>query len=1396
MEDHLDQASFEVDAPRQLQEFAPLSYILNRIPTKAQKGFSTIKIELISIDVTKEYIALGSNIGLIFLFDRKKETLQRLNCDAKNGSITSVKMLNSLDYMVAAGTSSGLVCVFQMPSILPGRVKQLQKYTVDSLHKSSVTSIAWSSNGMKIFTGDQDGVVVLTEMDYSKKQSQSSVIMKEGYEIVQLSYAHMALVVSTKLRSVIYKDSVGIQIGQKERKALGNFGASFTKCLCKPADAIIYAARPGLRLWKAKLDGSVDSTLMFKDSINQKRRALALLSSTLVVRSPSKAIESQFGPILIYGEDQVITWDISGIYILDPNTGSVLGAHDNIGFILDIATYEDEIFVLRTGANRCVIRIAQNPEKPPIFAPEYRHGLNASPSQRSSRSSSLSPVARQLDHLSHRGSPLAFIPTNIFGKISPSGQHSPLMTQSVAQPVAKEGQQSPGGGTRPTSHSVSGALGGDRRAMSSSAFRSIDSTEETPWTPRRASESSATTLPPIVRLESDDLLQIEITEAPVVIAPNTDDGREESNDIVAKDEKDFGKVDDKFAAVIKQEFEEDIVFQAAVRKPKKKKKAKEKESKGSAATSPAVNRKLETHELSQMTESTDSKEVLEPTESSSDQSAKVANDDKTDIPSKMDKEMKVEEKNEAEVDHPIPSHPDMSLPLKTDAENSRSEEVVPDLLSPLECKIVGGKVVMHKTNSITSECDQERRDSSHGRKESTGSMNRTESAGSPGSYGEQSSRGKLVHDASVDDIYTKYRHRSDSQGSVTEIDYVSEYQSQMSELSIGSTSATGVSHLLSDNWTEFTAPGNIQSLAVSSKHIWIVDKSERVFYSGHNQPSLNWKRDEDVYGVRQIAVSPDGNIVWKLKKNGSVFVGTKITPKTPMGLKSEEVLRDVAYIAVEDKSAWYIKNNGGIMMQKGLSKERPFFQSIKIDCHATLIEIVCCYGVVWGLTDEGRVLVRLGIDAYCPEGTNWVDIESPVCDTVLCCLAFGEENTAWALDIVGRMFFKTGVTMDNPMGEGNWWQVSLSEYIMQDATALDIFKALREILDPHYLASAIYGQKGGLVVSGMGGVGIWICPDFKNVIHVSRGVLIGHSWSLAAPAGLAPSMRWAHVCAQQVDGQQGLVWAQQPNGEIVYISVENKSCTTAAIPGLHIPLACCSVAKDAVWALCEDGKIYVRSGIATHCPWGFSWIELDLAQLADKQIVYVSAGMMNVWSVDSEGTIYLRIGVTAAENQVMNPVWVPVDGAPQSGAQFVKVFTGPEDRKVWAIDNKKTVYVRIGITDTMPLGTDWISVPGTSAEHMTISKDMVWALSPSGEVLARYGLTDQDCVGNYWKKIPGIFSQISASPHNDLWAITKEGQLYERTTGSFIPLRHQRLDSRLRTISAGSDVSEGDWELV
>ena len=35
--------------------------------------------------------------------------------------------------------------------------------------------------------------------------------------------------------------------------------------------------------------------------------------------------------------------------------------------------------------------------------------------------------------------------------------------------------------------------------------------------------------------------------------------------------------------------------------------------------------------------------------------------------------------------------------------------------------------------------------------------------------------------------------------------------------------------------------------------------------------------------------------------------------------------------------------------------------------------------------------------------------------------------------------------------------------------------------------------------------------------------------------------------------------------------------------------------------------------------------------------------------------------------------------------------------QVWTIDNRRQVYVRTGITDTMPIGTEWKHVPGNNA---------------------------------------------------------------------------------------------------
>lgn len=64
-----------------LQEWAPMSDLLNKIPSKTQIGLFSHDVSLTCIDILPEFIALGSNIGIVYWYDRKKKDLQRLRCE-------------------------------------------------------------------------------------------------------------------------------------------------------------------------------------------------------------------------------------------------------------------------------------------------------------------------------------------------------------------------------------------------------------------------------------------------------------------------------------------------------------------------------------------------------------------------------------------------------------------------------------------------------------------------------------------------------------------------------------------------------------------------------------------------------------------------------------------------------------------------------------------------------------------------------------------------------------------------------------------------------------------------------------------------------------------------------------------------------------------------------------------------------------------------------------------------------------------------------------------------------------------------------------------------------------------------------------------------------------------
>lgn len=66
-----------------LREWAPLSDLFSRLPSRAKHGLFYQDVKLTCVDVLPEFLALGTNLGIVYWYDRKKKDLQRLRCEVK-----------------------------------------------------------------------------------------------------------------------------------------------------------------------------------------------------------------------------------------------------------------------------------------------------------------------------------------------------------------------------------------------------------------------------------------------------------------------------------------------------------------------------------------------------------------------------------------------------------------------------------------------------------------------------------------------------------------------------------------------------------------------------------------------------------------------------------------------------------------------------------------------------------------------------------------------------------------------------------------------------------------------------------------------------------------------------------------------------------------------------------------------------------------------------------------------------------------------------------------------------------------------------------------------------------------------------------------------------------------
>ncbi|XP_011184188.2 WD repeat-containing protein CG11141 [Zeugodacus cucurbitae] len=372
-----------------IREWAPLTDIMEKIPLRMIRalGIFPADLNITCVDAISEFIALGSDAGIVFWYDRYTGELQKLRTEFP-ARITCVKIVNSVEYMIAAGNGSGQVSVFQIQKQLPpdlnlvapcARAKPIERYNIRDLHSCAISCVEWSKNGMKLYSGDRQGVVVLTEFDFQAHISKATEILSEAYEIVQLSVCQSYLLVSTLYRSIVCQFTTATgqwqvtQVGKKDRKVLSDCGGIFLKQ--QNSRPFLICGRPGLRFWIADAEGNVEKTLLFREAVarsptweipilNPKSMGGERSTTSYTNVADSDEINRSFGAIRLYKGDEklIVTHDESTLYLLNLDRLRVEAVARGFRKILDFCVCDKEIFVLE--GSRSLLRLAPKPEKP------------------------------------------------------------------------------------------------------------------------------------------------------------------------------------------------------------------------------------------------------------------------------------------------------------------------------------------------------------------------------------------------------------------------------------------------------------------------------------------------------------------------------------------------------------------------------------------------------------------------------------------------------------------------------------------------------------------------------------------------------------------------------------------------------------------------------------------------------------------------------------------------------------------------------------------------------------------------------------------------------------------------------------------------------------------------
>ncbi|XP_029142264.1 tectonin beta-propeller repeat-containing protein 2 [Protobothrops mucrosquamatus] len=1282
------------------KEFCPLYYLLNAIPTKIQKGFRSIVVYLTALDTNEDYIAVGSSIGMLYLYCRHLNQMKKYNFEGKNESITIVKLLNCFDDLVAVGTVSGKIAIFQLVSSLPGRNKQLRRFNVSGFHKSSITALAWSANGMKLFSGDDRGKIVYSALDLDQGLCNSSLILEEPSSIVQLDYSQKVLLISTLQRTALfYTEEKSVkQVGTQPRKTTGRFGACFIPGLCKQSDLMLFAARPGIRLWKSDVHGTVQATYLLKDVFAAGMKPFELYPrADSFNKSSCNFPERQFGLISCFSQEGwVLSWNEYSIYVLDTVNQTMIGSLEGCGDIVSVSCTENEIFLLK--GDRDIIRISNRPE-----------GLVSIDINSQAWTSLESNVSPKLER-----------PHSVIASVScdPSPEANPK-SSNFSSPQ--------------TPSDKNGFVGRADQEVALIAQKirsqSFDGLGDLNTDPRRRGYSVVSES----RSRSSSMNSVDSGSSSLT------NGDQTSSETQRVDPQ----ISQRLSLISSEDFNQELII-----KPIKVKKKKKKKPENGTRRNPTSLGSTPSYEQQAFA---DSLQILNVKSCSISSSLQGSTTDCLSICSvfSMDTQNDTEAfsvlqslesivaltpdgsqealellklsncKNE-EDSSPVTNSCLLLVENKMgsdDSEHNRnllSEKIEtgPKRISPDEehfpllCKT---KCTLNELHLLDTSASLEETNSAKGisvnrnttfytdelfvRSEVAQVMEQQPSLRSrvPGnppehypavSEKEINPQERMLPGQDFKGIITEHGSgwMSNSHSARAERDASSDEEDIYGHGLICSSSETNVTEMgachlprdkvrsnvekemlsksdqFAESWMGYAGPGyGILSLVVSDKYIWCLDYKGGLYCSALPSAGLRWQKFED--NVQQMAVSPSGTLLWKIEqKTNKAFACGKVTIRGKRHWY--EALPQAAFVSLSDDTAWIIRTNGDLYLQTGLSVDRPCARAIKVDCPYQLSQITARNNIIWALTEQRVLLFREGVSSFCPEGEHWkCDIISEMQGLEPVCITLGDQQTIWILDIHGNLWFRTGVVSKKPQGDDNhWWQVSITDYVVFDQSSLfqTIIHATQTVataaqapvekvadkLRTTFWSQQLQCQPSLLAVNSSG---VWISSG-KNEFHVAKGSLIGTYWNNVVPRGTASATKWAFVLASAAPTKEGsFLWLSQSSKDLFCVSDQNPQFhpSTVQLPS-DSEMVYYSACRDAIWSLNNLGQVFIRT-LSPNCPTGMHWTKLDLTQLGAVTLTSLACGNQHIWACDSYGGIYFRVGTQPLNPNLMLPAWIMIE---------------------------------------------------------------------------------------------------------------------------------------------------------